>query len=420
MITVQWQNESTFESWYRAVLRAFRAFSIWGLLIAVPIEVPASDMLSPAAYARISKLQNVLETGDHNQSRTLAEATLAENYIGSYEKAITLQILSQTKAAQGDYLAAARVLEEALSLNAFDKILARSTQYNLAHLYVVAGDLDAGLVLLKAWFEEAEKPSSAAFMLLAQVNAQLAEYAKALPPAISAVRLSKRPREDWYHFVSVLHYEVGDVASMAAILRTMVTYWPQQGRHWDRLAWAYESLEEPAEARAVLEMAKKQGVLIEEKQLLRLVQLYLHEGLPDRAARVVRQGLDDRIIDGTSENWKLLAEALVAAENQNAAALALEHAVDLTAGSALRVRLAQMYLGKERWRDVVRVAETGLQKIECDRIGELSFALGIAQFHLGNNEEARDAFVHAALEQKTKRGAEQWLDLLLQHINRTS
>ena len=384
----------------------------FGALSVSTFPVFAVEMLSPAAYKRISKLQETAETGDHTQMRIMAEAALAKNRGGAYERAITLQLLSHSVAALGDYLGASRVLDEALSLEAFDPISARSVRFDLARLYIAASELDRGIVLLEAWFQEAEKPNPNAFMLLAQVYAQKTDYTKALPPAQSAVRFSKQPREEWYRFLSALHYEVGDIAGMAKVLRTMVAHWPQKDRYWSRLAWAYESLEEPAEARAVLEMANKQGVLVEEKQLMRLARLYLHEGVPNRAARVVRQGLEDQIIEGSVENWSLLVDALTRSEDHDAAIEALEQAVNLTNGNLLHVRLAQAYLGGGRWPDVVRVTKKGLEMNKATKPGELYLALGIAQFRLGNKKAAQDALNQAAREEKTRKGAEQWLALL--------
>jgi len=400
-----------------AIRRCLYVIAALSTLVLISLQIgaghlSAAEMLSSAAYKRISKLQEVAESGDHKQAKNLAEAALAKNKGGAYERAITLQLLSHSVAALGDYLAAANALDEALSLEALDPVSARSVRFDLARLYIAAGDLDRGLVLLEAWFKVAENPSPDAFMLLAQIYAQKADYTKALPPAESAVRLSQQPREEWYRFLSALHYEVGNIVGMASILRTMISHWSQKGRYWSRLAWAYESLDKPAEARAVLEMANKQGVLVEEEQLMRLARLYIHEGVPARAARVMRQGLDDQIIEGTAENWTMLADALGRAENQDLAIEALERAVNLTSSSALHIRLAQAYLGGEQWSDVVRVAQKGLSKKEAKKGGELYLALGIAQFRLGEKKAAQQALERATRDKKTKKGAEQWLALL--------
>ena len=138
--------------------------------------------------------------------------------------------------------------------------------------------------------------------------------------------------------------------------------------------------------------------------------------MPNRAARVVRQGLDDRTIDATTENWTFLADALANSEYQDGAIDALEHAVILTDKSVLHVRLAQAYMWSEEWSEVIRVAQLGLTKNDALHNGELNLALGIAQFRLGIFNAARAALDHAALNEKTRERAEQWLALLPQPV----
>lgn len=249
-------------------------------------------------------------------------------------------------------------------------------------------------------------------MLLAQIHAQKEEYVEALVPARTAVRLSERPREDWYRFLTALHYEVGDIAAMTDVLRSMVILWPQQGRYWRRLAGGYETLGNQTSARAVLELADKQNLLTEESEFIHLARLYLQQGVPVRAARIIRTGLEKKIIRGSVENWTLLADALAQSDDRAASIQALESAVKMTGGSALHSRLAQAYLADEEWQAAARVAKSGLAVDGATARGGLSLILGIAHYRSGKIGDARIAFDIAARDAETKTGAEQWIALL--------
>ena len=192
----------------------------------------------------------------------------------------------------------------------------------------------------------------------------------------------------------------------------MVSFWPKQTRYWSRLAWSYETLGRSDDARAVLELADKQSLLVEESQFLHLARLYLQAGVPSRAARVVRTGLDSGSIKSTTENWTLLADALMQSEDRTAAIQALEGAVKQSKGSGLHVRLARAHLSDEDWQAAIRVTKSGLGKHDAEQVAGLSLILGIARFRMGEVEAARSAFEAAAQDPEVRAGAEQWLLLL--------
>jgi predicted Zn-dependent protease len=59
----------------------------------------------------------------------------------------------------------------------------------------------------------------------------------------------------------------------------------------------------------VLQLAYVRNVLVKEDGLITLAQLLITQGVPDRAGRILLELLEQKKIELSDNNWKLLASA---------------------------------------------------------------------------------------------------------------
>lgn len=368
----------------------------------------AGQSISAAAYKQILVAQEALENLDAARALAVLEKLLNRS-TRPYTRAIALELMSFGHAARGDYRRAAQALQDVLAEDALGSRARRAVQFNLARMFLAADDIDRGLETLRLWFGEAEKPSSDAYSLLAQAYVRLPNYAEALVPAQRAVELSKDPNEDHYRLLAAVHYELGNIKLMAETLRKMVALWPARARYWKQLAWAYEMLEDFSTALTVVELAHKKGHVENEAELRRLAHLYLYQGVPIRAARVLEAGLDNGRIAVTGDNLMLLGDTLARAEETPAALRTLERAAALKNDAALYSRLAQSYLAHEQWEQAATAARNAVQLGGGGNRGQPLVTLGIATYELGDLVASKEAFTKAASLQEAGGAARKWL-----------
>ncbi len=368
----------------------------------------AGQSVSAAAYKQILVAEEALQNQDVERALAVLEK-LINNSSRPYTRAVALELMSFGYAARGDYERAAQALQDVLAQDALGSRARRAVQFNLARMFLIADDTARGLETLKLWFDGAEKPSANAYSLLAQAYIRLPDYGEALTPAQKAVDLSKEPDQDKYQLLVAVHYELGNIGLMAETLRKMVSFWPGRARYWKQLGWAYEMLEDYAAALTVVELAHKKGHLESEAELQRLAHLYLHEGVPIRAAQILETGIDDGRIAATGDNLMLLGDTLARAEETPVALRKLEQAAVLKNDVALYSRLASSYLAHEQWNQAATAARNAVRLGGPGGRGQPLIMLGIATYQSGDLAASKKAFVKAASLEKVGETARKWL-----------
>ena len=379
-----------------------------GIILGLAPTGTLGQSISETAYAQIVKAEEALAQNNAQTALTVLEK-LIERSGNPYTRAIAYELVSVGHAENGDYHLAAKALRDALAENALDKGARRAAQFNLARMRFAADDVDGALEILLPWFLEAEAPSANAYSLLAHVYVRQQLYAEALVPALSAVSLSGEADLNRYQLLVAIQYELGNIVAMANTLKKMINLWPDQPRHWKRLAWAYQTLEDYGSALSVLELAYKKGHLNREEELLRLAGLYLHQGIPARAANVLETGIARGRIAETEDNLTLLGNTLSRAEESQAALGVLERAAELSGDARIYRDLARSYLDREQWEKAASTAKKAIDLPDGGNQGSLLLTLGIAKFETGDLEAAETAFRGAFSHPEVSEAAKEWL-----------
>lgn len=84
---------------------------------------------------------------------------------------------------------------------------------------------------------------------------------------------------------------------------------PHNKSYWQLLSSVYFYLNEDREAVATLSAAYHNGLFSQPDELLHLVRFYLFAEVPHKAARVLKQALNQQQIEKTLEHLELLADS---------------------------------------------------------------------------------------------------------------
>jgi tetratricopeptide (TPR) repeat protein len=215
------------------------------------------------------------------------------------------------------------------------------------------------------------------------------------------------PRESWYRLLLSLYLERQDYVDALALLDDIVLTYPKKA-YWSQIAAIYSELDNMPKSLAAQQLAKYEGFLTEDRDLTRLAQMYMVEGLPHRGAEIMRAGLEDGSIEPTKQAFQTYSDTLLQSREWELAVLPLEKAAELNDSGSLFVRLAQVNLQLGRWADARSSLDQAFDKGELSDEGQAHVLYGIAAFNDRKWSSATRAFNRAQRFEGTAEVAVKW------------
>jgi tetratricopeptide (TPR) repeat protein len=369
-------------------------------------------------HKKLTKAMEHLQAEEYGPAAEILNpmAKRSEKY-NPYERALVFQILGFVESSQERYEKALDYFERCLAEDALPEGGQLSTRFNTAQLYLATEQYAKAAKTLELWFEEAESPNSVAYYLLAIAYYQTGSVDRAISPAKQAVAISDKPKEPWLQLLAGLYFEKNQYKNALEPLKQLVIMYPRKS-YWTQLSALYSQLDREEEALATLQLAYDQDLLDRDTELRQLAQLYLHHGLPYRAAFVLEKGLTDEIVESDAESWEMLANSWLMAQELERALEPLARAAQLAESGDGYVRLGQVHLEREEWDQASAALATGLEKGDLDDPGGANLLLGIAFYHQHELERARKHFVAARSSESSEKSARRWLELMDQESQR--
>jgi len=368
------------------------------------------------AFTRLERAQKALADGKPNEAlAALNELQAKVESLSDHEKAMMWQTFAYAYSALERYGPAADAFEKCLALNVLPPASVLNARYNLAQLYLVQENYGKAIENFEIWFKSAENPNADAYYMLAAAYAQAERPREALPYALKAVSKAPSPKEAWLQLVLSLQFQLNQHRDAAETLQKLIAHFPKKS-YWMQLAAAYTEVEDMKKALATLELAERQGFLTSENELRNLIQLYLLNDIPYRAAQAIETAIAKGRLANDAKNQELLANTWLQARDRERAIGPLERAAEMSGDGNLYVRLGQVHVSEERW-DAARVAlSKALQKGGLRDTGNVHLMLGIANASEERWKEAESAFRAAGKYDQSARAAAQWLDHISEEL----
>lgn len=404
-----------------------RSASRWGcalailLILVIPAAAFAAHTVDQRTAKRLTAVQEFLQAEQYDEAENILKG-FSMTRLNPYERAIVYQMYGYIAAGREDYEAAAGYFEQCLAEGAMPEQSAVNMRFNIAQLYMALQRWDDALAALLQWFDEVEEANSNAYYVLAIAYYQKSdetgdpEYKKkALVPAEKAVAMATKPKQNWLQLLLALYLDDKQYEKALPVLEQLVSLYPKK-TYWLQLSAIYGELGKDEQSLAAQQLAYTQGLLTKDKELRRFAQLFLYYDLPWRAAKVMEKGIEEETIEEDSESLELLANALLAAREYEAALEPLDRAASMAETGDLYMRLGQVYIQREEWAKASTALENALEKGELDDTCGSQVLLGITSYSQGNKSAARTWFQRARRDEECEEQSARWL----QHLERES
>ena len=343
---------------------------------------------------------------------------------GDYEKAVMSQMLAQVEWARDNFDESLRYFETTVALDALPDQAHFAVMYQIATLYFMNERYDESLDKLELWMCKVppEKITAEAFVLKASIYAQKKEWANVAEAADTAISMSDDPKEGWYQLKLAAHFELQQFPKAADTLGVMIQKWPDRKDYWVQLSQINYKLERQDEALSVMALAYRRNMLDKQMDVVYLSNLYSNMDVPLKAAEVLQKGIEDGVVEATTRNWTMTADAWYAAEELEEALYAYEQAGNRSEDGEIDLRRAYILVDLERWEQASVAVNAALEKggFSERKTGDAYVIQGMTEFNLGNFEAARSAWTNATRYPRARSSAEQWLNHMREERARRS
>jgi len=375
-------------------------------------------LLSNNVYEVVSDSRELMDQNEFNQAESKLKELLSMD-ISPYEMAVVNQTMGYVYIAMEKYSQATSAFIKSVELNAMPDEVNHTINFIIAQLLANDDRNKECLVYLNAWFAKETNPKPEAHMMAATIYYRLGDFGNMILQIQKAIDKSGKPEQGWYEMLLAGYYETNDHKNAAALLEKMIRQYPGKDIYWLQLATTYQLLKQYKKALAIYELALKKNIL-GEPEIIQLVHLYLNEGIPNKAARLLNDGINRGSVVRNVDNLELLANSWQLAREYDRATEVLKELAKIKNDSGIYFRIGQVYFEQENWQNAIVSLELAIKDEKLINIAEAWLLIGIAAYHNNDLSRSAKALNQAISYKNTREQAQWWLNKLGDRMNEKS
>jgi tetratricopeptide (TPR) repeat protein len=380
-----------------------------------------AQAVSKEVYDRIAKAQEMVDAKDYSGALKLLNSLYNPDKLTEYEQSNVLNYIGFVYYNMDDIANAIRTYERMLAIASLEETLRKQTTYTMAQLYTMEEQYNKALTTLDKWFVLETNPAPEPFILKAQNLYQVQRYAEMIEPIENAMRVAeardKEVKEDWYVLLNFAYFQQENYRMVRDIQKTLLVKWPKK-RYWFSLAGAYTELGEDENLINAYAAANDQRMLEKESELVTMAQLYMQREVPYKAGQLLEAEMASGRVSKSAKNYRLLSQAWQLSMEDEKAIPALTEAARLSSDGELDVRLGNALLNTGQYAECVKSVETGIRKGGLKSPDNAQISLGMCLYNQRKYNTAIQAFQQAAKTPRSRRIANQWINVIRAEIER--
>jgi tetratricopeptide (TPR) repeat protein len=365
---------------------------------------------SPRLSKQVKKLQEAYAgEGTEDETIAAAEEILANEKAQPYDRAMAMLLAGSAAMGLGDDAKAEGYLSRAIDENALSNDNHYTAMLTLASAYVNTEQFEKGNALIERVISETKTTNPEVYFLLGASFYNSDKYAEAIAPLKKAIELKEgEPETQWLQMLMASYSESGQDGEAIKLAEEIHSKSPDDKKAILILATLYADMDMQDKAVALLEDARKRGLLTEASDYQRLFGTYYNMGREKDGAVVLEEGLAKGILPADAKNYTLLAQAYYFSDNIPAAITAAQKAASLATDGEPALFLAQVLGQEDRNAEAKAAAQQALAK-GVKKPGEAWMAIARAEYYSDNIPGATAAYREAAKDPSTREQAQKAL-----------
>ncbi|MFT6992122.1 MAG: tetratricopeptide (TPR) repeat protein, partial [Paraglaciecola sp.] len=156
------------------------------------------------------------------------------------------------------------------------------------------------------------------------------------------------------------------------------------------------------------EIAEQKSFVATGSDMFNLAQLYYYHQMPYKAAAIMQKAIDVGKLPENERNLTFLAQSWNLAKETEKAIPVMLAAAKLSDTGELYAQLGQMYLNMDKWKQAIATSQQAIEKGGLRNEGMSHLVIGLAQFNVGEYNEALTQLAKAQEYDSSRGMAQQW------------
>ncbi len=312
----------------------------------------------------ITKLLAMVNTRKSNdEAIAMGQKIAADRTANHYDRAVVYQAIGIANLNKGDKAKGVEFLQKALAENG----LSNNDQYQvmllLATSQIDAGQADAGLATLDRVISETKLDKPEYNEIRGRVYFARKDYAAAAQALQKVVDAATQPDPNDEQMLLTSYFELKQPERAEKIAQDIVHAHPDDKRAILNLAGIYQQAGHPDKTAALLDDARKRGLLTDASDYRKLYALYSNiKGREKDSIAVINEGLQKGILQPNAEVYTALAEDYYFTDQFPQAIDAYRKADAASTDGEAALNLAKVYNNQGQPAEAKAAAERALQK----------------------------------------------------------
>ncbi|MFT4806981.1 MAG: hypothetical protein ACI9LX_000297 [Paraglaciecola sp.] len=376
--------------------------------------------LRSKVYDQLSRAQGLADAGNQAAAFDVLDNVKSKaSSMNSYEQAMMYNFYAFIHYEAENHDQAIEAFENVVLQQPIPETFEQATLFSLAQLHMMRGNYDQTITKIEQW-EAIQKnlyPSkdipAKNLVLKAQAMYQKQDYAAASNYINAAVLqietndLGFQVDEQWYVLQRAVYFELKQPENVKNVLLKLVKQF-EAPKYWLQLAGMYGELEQEQKQLAVMEIAEQKSFVATGSDMFNLAQLYYYHQMPYKAAAIMQKAIDVGKLPENERNLTFLAQSWNLAKETEKAIPVMLAAAKLSETGELYAQLGQMYLNMDQWTQAITTSQQAIEKGGLRNEGMSHLVIGLAQFNVGEYNEALNQLAKAQEYDSSRGMAQQW------------
>jgi tetratricopeptide (TPR) repeat protein len=376
--------------------------------------------LRSKVYDQLSRAQSLADAGNQVEAfEVLDQVKSKHSSMNSYEQAMMYNFYGFIHYAVENYDQAIVAFENVVQQQPIPETFEQATLFSLAQLHMMRGNFDKTILKIEQWdtiqnrlYPNTDMPAKN-LVLKAQAMYQKQDYAASSGYINAAVQqvetndLGFQVDEQWYVLQRAVYFELKQPENVKNVLLKLVKNF-EAPKYWLQLAGMYAELGQEVKQLAVMEIAAQKSFVATGSDMFNLAQLYYYHQMPYKAATLMQKAMHEGKLPEDERNLTFLAQSWNLAKETQKAIPAMLAAAKLSETGELYAQLGQMYLNMDKWQQAIAASQQAIEKGGLRNGGMSHLVIGMAQFNVGEYNEALNQLAKAQEFDGSRGMAKQW------------
>jgi tetratricopeptide (TPR) repeat protein len=376
--------------------------------------------LRSKVYDQLSRAQSLADAGKQAEAFVVLDNVKAKaSSMNSYEQAMMYNFYAFIHYEAENYDKAIKAFENVVQQQPIPETFEQATLFSLAQLHMMRGNFDKTIAKIEQWeviqknlYPSKDIPAKnlvlkAQAMYQKQDYVAASQYINAAVLQIESNDLGFQVDEQWYVLQRAVYFELKQPENVKNVLLKLVKKF-EAPKYWLQLAGMYGELQQEEKQLAIMEIAAQKSFIASGTDMFNLAQLYYYHQMPYKAAAVMQEAMHAGKLPEDERNLTFLAQSWNFAKETQKAIPVMLAAAKLSETGELYAQLGQMYLNMDKWQQAIASSQQAIEKGGLRNEGMSHLVIGMAQFNVGEYNEALTQLAKAQQYDGSRSMAKQW------------